>query len=162
MVVPAGWDPDELNRIERALAGHVGPMARLMVRDAARSCGDSASLVLALSRHIPEESKRQLFIDVAQGGSQARPLRSGARLAAGGTEVAPAPAPQGGAAADPLTDEFKARALQALTRRMGPIAKVMVKRAAEQSDGDKGRFVQRLLDAATDADRTGLQRDLGA
>ena len=155
-VVPAGWDPAELSRIERALASHVGPMARLMVRDAARSCADSTSLALAVSRHIPEEAKRQRFLGAAQAGHAPSPP--------GGTGVdrTPVPAAQAGAVGTPLTDEFKAHALLALTRRMGPIAKVLVKRAAEQAGGDKERFVQRLLDAASDADRTGLQRELGA
>src|SRR5262249_30247830 len=31
------WDPAELQRLERALATHVGPMARVMIRDAART-----------------------------------------------------------------------------------------------------------------------------
>ena len=84
------------------------------------------------------------------------------RSATGGTGQTPVPPPQGAAAADPLTDEFKARALQIVTRKMGPIAKVMIKRAADQCGGERGRFVQLLLDAASDADRTSLQRDLSA
>jgi serine/threonine-protein kinase len=154
--LPAGWDPAELSRIERALASHVGPMARLMVRDAARSCADSTSLVIAVARHIPEEAKRQHFLGVAQGGTVIGPgERTGTGTGRTGVPAAP------GAPVDPLTEDFKAVALQAMTRRMGPIAKVMVKRAAEQSGGDKQRFVQKLLEAASDADRTGLQRDLG-
>jgi serine/threonine-protein kinase len=146
-VVPPGWDPAELSRIERALASHVGPMARLMVRDAARTCADSTSLALAVARHIPEEAKRQSFL--------------GAAAAPSSTAVpavqAHAPQPAG----TPLTDDFKAQALQSLTRRIGPIAKVMVKRAAEQSGGDRQAFVSRLVDAAPEADRAALQRELG-
>ena len=159
----SGWDPAELGRIERALASHVGPMARLMVREAARSCADTASLVTAVARHIPEDRKRQQFLEVAHGGSQARALGSGVRPPTGGTGQTPVPAPQGtAAAADPLTDAYKAHALQVLTRRMGPIAKVMVKRASDQSGGEKARFVHLLLDAVADPDRTGVQRDLDA
>ena len=74
------------------------------------------------------------------------------------------PGAGGGAAApdDPLTEDFKARALQLVTRKMGPIARVIVKRAAEQSGGDRQRFVQAVLAQASDPDRTGLQRDLDA
>jgi serine/threonine-protein kinase len=146
-VVPEGWDPAELSRIERALASHVGPMARLMVRDAARNCADSTSLALAVARHIPEEAKRQSFLGAAAASSA---TASGAAR----TQAVPS-------GTNPLTEEFKAQALLALTRRIGPIAKVMVKRAAEQSGGDRAAFVQKLLDAASDADRTGLQRELG-
>ena len=65
----ASWDPAELSRIERALATHVGPMARVMVREAARHCADATSLATAVSRHIAEDAKRQQFIDSARGGS---------------------------------------------------------------------------------------------
>ena len=157
-VVPAGWDPAELSRIERALASHVGPMARLMVREAARSCADSTSLALAVSRHIPEEAKRQRFLGATQGaghtGASAITSTGTGRAPAATTTTPPA-------AGEALTEEFKAHALQALTRRMGPIAKVLVKRAAEQAGGAKAAFVQRLLESASDADRTALQRELG-
>jgi len=157
-VVPAGWDPAELSRIERALASHVGPMARLMVRDAARSCADSTSLALAVSRHISEESRRQQFLGLAQGANASGATATSARTGLGTT--AARTTPPGPAAADPLTEEFKARALQALTRRMGPIAKVIVKRAAEQAGGGRAGFVQRLVEATPEADRTALQREL--
>jgi len=144
-VAPSNWDPAELSRLERALASHIGPIARRMVRDAARDCADSSSLAQALARHIPEEASRRHFIDAAQGGG------SGARAPA----VAPAPS-----SADPLTDEFKARALQSLTRRLGPIAKVMVRRAAEQSAGDRRRFVEKLVDACDEGQRAALRHEL--
>jgi serine/threonine-protein kinase len=63
-------------------------------------------------------------------------------------------------AAEPLAEDFKARALQALTRQLGPIAKVVVKRAAEQAAGDKARFVQLLLDSVGESERAALQREL--
>ena len=135
-VVPSGWDAAELSRIERALANHVGPMARLMVRDAARSCSDSTSLALAVSRHIAEDAKRQQFLHVAHAGSQARPVGSGVGPATGGTGgtgQTPVPPPQGAAIADPLTDEFKAHSLQVMTRRMGPIMSMHIARSRSLS-----------------------------
>jgi predicted Ser/Thr protein kinase len=149
-VAPTGWDPAELSRIERALATHVGPLARVMVREAARTCSDAASLASTVSRHIPEEAKRQQFLQTTRaGGSQVTPVAPTASAAT------PLPAPAAG-----LTEDFKSRALQVLTRKMGPIARVMAKRAADASGDSRERFVQALVDALPEADRWAVQGEL--
>ena len=154
-VAPPGWDPAELSRIERALASHVGPLARLMVREAARTCSDPATLASTVARHIAEEGKRQQFIDATRvGASQVKAVPS--PTASG---VTPAP-PAAATAAAALSDEFKAAALQVVTRKMGPIARVMVKRAADGSGGSRERFVQALVEALPEADRRALQGEL--
>lgn len=158
----AGWDPQTLSRVERALASHVGPMAKLMVREAARGCSDIASLATAVSQHIPEQAKRAQFISAATAGSQATLLASAAKPApsqAGRTQFAGTAAAPAAAAA-PLNEDHKARALQVLTRQLGPIARVVVKRAADQCGGDRGRFLQLLLEAAPEADAGALQKEL--
>jgi serine/threonine-protein kinase len=157
--VPTGWDPQALSRIERALASHVGPMAKLMVRDAARQCTDLPSLVTAVSQHVPEGNKRIQFLN-GMADSGVRPAPSGV---SGVRTVPPAPAPvsaSGLVALEPLTEDFKAKAQQALSRLLGPIAKVVVRRAAEQAGGDQQRFVQLLLDGVDEKDRVALRRDL--
>ena len=157
-VAVGSWDPAELQRLERALATHVGPMARVMVRDAARTHHDATSLATAVARHIPEEGKRQQFIDLARGGSQVTPV--GSPMSSGAkphSQATPIPAP---AALDPLTEDFKAHVGQIVTRKMGPIARVMVKRAGEAAGGSKERFVQLLLDALPEADRWTVQGEI--
>jgi serine/threonine-protein kinase len=155
----SGWDPAELSRIERALASHVGPMARVMVREAARTHPDAESLTSAVARHIAEDSKRQQFLEATRtGGSRVTPIPAPSPMASGATPV-PHP-PPAAAAADPVTDAFKAHALAVVTRRMGPIARVMVKRAGDASGGSKARFVQLLLDAIPEADRWVVQGEL--
>ena len=151
------WDPAELSRIERALATHVGPMARVMVREAARNHADTDSLTTAVARHIQEEGKRRQFIDAARGGSHVTPIPAPAALSSGATPVPHAPAP---AAADPLSEEFKAKVLQIVTRKMGPIARVMVKRASDAAGNSQGRFVQAVLEAIPEADRWTVQGEI--
>ena len=158
--VATGWDPAELQRLERALATHVGPMARVMIRDAARTHADPASLATAVGRHIPDEHKRQQFIEQARGRSQVTPvgspMSSGARpLPSGATPIPPA-APAG----DPLTEDFKAQVLQVVTRKVGPIARVMVKRAADAAGGSREHFVDALLHAIPEADRWTVQGEI--
>ena len=154
----ANWDPAELSRIERALATHVGPMARVMVREAARNCSDATSLASAVSRHIPEDAKRRQFIDSARGGSRITPVPP--TSAAQATASAATTIPHEAAAADPLTDAFRAQALQVVTRKMGPIARVLVRRAADGAGGSQSRFVQLLLDALPEADRWVVQGEI--
>lgn len=165
--MPVGWDPQDLGRVERALASHIGPMARLMVRRAATTCSDVISLATTVSAHIPEVARRQEFMSAATAGSQARPLGTApdpatgvARtVAAGTTDATPAPTTEPAVALD---EDFKARALQVLVRHTGPIARVVVRRAAEQCGGDRGRFVRLLVDGVPEPDRQALQRDLRA
>ena len=157
-----GWDPAELQRLERALATHVGPMARVMIREAARDHADATSLATAVGRHIPDEHKRQQFIEQARGASQVTsvgsPMASGARpLSSHATPVPHAAPPDAGIA---LTEEFKAHVLQVVTRKMGPIARVMVKRAADAADGSQERFVDALLHAIPEADRWTVQGEI--
>ncbi|MDY0745991.1 serine/threonine-protein kinase [Paucibacter sp. R3-3] len=158
---PTGWDAQVLSRIERSLASFVGPMAKLMVRNAAKHCHDVASLANEVAQHIGEEKQRQQFIATATGGTQLAPRSGATALGSSATQRAPAtnpPATQ--LAGEPLTDEFKAHALQVLARHLGPIAKVVVKRTAERTH-TRGAFITALLDAAEGVDRTVLQRELG-
>ncbi len=157
---PTGWDLQTLSRIERSLAGYVGPMAKLMVRDAAKRCSDVASLANDVSVNITEEKQRLAFISSATGGTQLA-ARSGAtaltQRAPGAT--APPPSPPTQLMNDPLTDEYKAQALQVLTRHLGPIARIVIKRAAERAHG-RAQFIEQILDAASEVDRTTLEREL--
>jgi eukaryotic-like serine/threonine-protein kinase len=65
-----------------------------------------------------------------------------------------------GAASEPLTEAFKAQVLTIVTRKMGPIARVMVKRAADAGAGSRAHFVQVLLDALPEADRWTVQGEI--
>ena len=157
---PTGWDAQTLSKIERTLAGFVGPMAKLMVREAARQCSDVMSLATAVSKHIGEDKQRQKFMSAATGGTQFT-ARSGATALTTHGSGAPVTSPATQLISDPLTEEFKAHAVQVLTRHMGPIAKIVVKRAAERSHG-RAELIGALLDAAGDVDRATLERELGA
>jgi len=153
------WDPAELQRLERVLATHVGPMARVMVRDAARTHHDATSLATAVAQNIPEEARRQQFLDQARGSSRIMPV--GSPMASGATPVTHHPAHVTAAPAGAeLTEDFKTHVAQIVTRKMGPIARVMVKRAADASGGSQERFVQLLLEALPEADRWAVQGEI--
>jgi len=110
-----------------------------------------------VARHIPEESRRQQFIEQARGAGHAP---AGSPLASGATPVPrPATAPAA-VPADPLTEEFRTQVALVATRKMGPIARVMVRRAADAAGGSRARFVQLLLEALPEADRAALQVEI--
>lgn len=154
---PSQWDAPTLSRIERSLASYVGPMAKFMVRDAVRSCTDVHSLTSALALHIGEGQKRQKFMDEANAPSQATPLPRTAVRQLTPTPVAPSAASLRPDA--PLSDAIKAHATQVLTRQLGPIAKILVKRAGERAHG-RAQFLELLIEACPENDRAVLRAEL--
>jgi serine/threonine-protein kinase len=166
------WDPAELQRLERVLATHVGPMARVMVRDAARTHHDAGSLAAAVAHNIPEEAKRHQFIEQARGGNRAGPSSTFGSSTHGssthgsstfgsstfGSGVKAAHSAHAAAAA--LTEDFKTQVGHIFTRKMGPIARVMIKRAADASGGSRDQFVHLLLEALPEADRWAVQGEI--
>ena len=118
-----GWDAADLAPIELALATVLGPMAKLLVRQAARTCGDMATLIERVAGHITDAKERDGFVK--------RVVTVPNRVRSTAT-VAPAVA-----ASPPLTDPGGAlsssvigHALRVMTVHMGPIARIVVKKAA--------------------------------
>ncbi|MGE5129877.1 MAG: adenylate/guanylate cyclase domain-containing protein [Sphingomonadaceae bacterium] len=73
---PASLDEAALARVERALAQHIGPMASVIVKRAARSARGRRELVAALAASIDDPGERGRFEDEAWGA-----------LGAGGREL---------------------------------------------------------------------------
>ena len=67
-VAPAGVrDPDFLKRIESALALHLGPIARHLVRQAAAAAPSHQALVTSLATELATEAERQQFLQRCRG-----------------------------------------------------------------------------------------------
>lgn len=56
------WSDELLGSLERSLARHVGPMAKLLVRKTSRSSNNIDELMANLTRHIPNEDERSQFM----------------------------------------------------------------------------------------------------
>ena len=138
---PTGWDPLTLGSIERALKTGVEPIARPMVRQAARQCADVASLTMELAQHGATEPQRQKFIAEAMAGPQATPVPTatprtavpgdGAVPLAAGTATETAAAAAGVTAGVPVSETDRAHAL-AVSSRPVPTA---TPRTAVPDDG---------------------------
>jgi serine/threonine-protein kinase len=115
-------DPQELARIEQELAGAIGPLASVLVKREGRNSIGPDDLRRRLAEHIPSEEARRSFI----GGGRASGVDSGARPAVASDTVPPGD----GASWD---EEVLAAVAGELARHVGPVARVLVKRAARQA-----------------------------
>jgi serine/threonine-protein kinase len=119
--MPDPFDPALLKELEAALAQHLGPIARVAVHDAAKTAGTLAELVRLLAWEIPDAAKaafQKKFSDVSWVRSQ----------------PASGPATNHVAAHFPL--EILAEAEHRLAQYLGPVARVVVKRAAAKARDD--------------------------
>jgi tRNA A-37 threonylcarbamoyl transferase component Bud32 len=72
------WDPALLQRVERHLATHVGPMARKAVALAAEASSSAEELYTILARGLPNAADRSTFLR-AMGGARVEPSMTAAR-----------------------------------------------------------------------------------
>jgi serine/threonine protein kinase len=149
----AGWDASALAPIERALATLLGPMAKLLVRQAARDCTDLASLSARVAETIPDAKDRAAFLKrVASTPAGTRPPTAAPAVAS----TTPPMTDPGG----PLPSTVISHALRVLTVHMGPIARIVIKKAAVQAQ-TPDEFYQLLAEAAADGvDRKRLLKQL--
>jgi class 3 adenylate cyclase len=124
------FDQAVLARLETALAECIGPLARIVVRKTAATAGDQADLCQRLAAHVPEGQRgafRERLGDLM--GLPAAP--------APGAAVPPPGPPAAGAPQRPLSPDVLAEAAERLAVHIGPMAKVLVKRAAENARGTR-------------------------
>jgi serine/threonine-protein kinase len=164
---PTHWDPGVLAKVEAALARHVGPLASVMVRRAARECHDMPALVSRLGEQITQATAREAFLGqvavggTGTGGTHGTHGTQGSHGTAGqgsrtGGSSGLATGTQGG---HPVSDAYLEQAQRVLAAHVGPIAKVVVKRAAERTR-DRHGLCDLLADAVPDAARAKLLAEL--
>jgi serine/threonine-protein kinase len=151
------WQEKTLNIVERQLASFIGPLAKIMVKRAAHNTTSIHELYEALASKLDTEPERRAFL---------------ARKAELGVEAGPQTAPSatspgtsfgvGAAVAQiPVSQALIDKAIAALVRSQGPIARVLAQRAAKTAP-NPAAFVDALAAALSDpADRTAFLRDLG-
>ena len=137
---PTHWEPKLLQQVEHTLARHVGPMAGVMVRRAARDCDDLDTLVAKLAEQVSNAAARTAFLGQAAQSGHGRHGASAAAPASG------SPAADGGA----ISEALRERAERALAHHVGPIARILVRKAAAGTT-QRAQFVARLAEAITDA-----------
>jgi eukaryotic-like serine/threonine-protein kinase len=118
-------DDATLDTIERRLARHVGPIARHLVRDAARRSSSIEALYEAVSHNISQAAERDRFIAEARDNGFQRTGNPATRSTVARPSVSSSAIAMGGSFSPAQIE----RAERALTKAVGPIAKLLVKRA---------------------------------
>jgi len=155
---PTGWSGVVLAGVEMEIAKYVGPVAKVLVRRAAKEHKELESLVGALMPAIDDLKERSAFAKAVLGKPMTTPMR-GAPKASDGTSLTHVTS--GTRPGDALTPAELERATKLLIGYIGPIGKVVARRAA--SEGVSRRdFFTKVADALdSDITRERFMRDAG-
>jgi len=172
------WDDTVLSTVERKLAQYVGPLSKMLVRRAATQSHGLAELCALLATHIGDpEARGQFVAAVEKSGAQVgaaaqsqRPAATGSSAPARATSASsgagstrrgegskvldPAPAGVG----LPLDQAFIDRTTTRLAAYLGPIAKVVARKAAQQAQ-TRQEFVQIVASHIGTQDRLAFLRE---
>ncbi|MEM5314914.1 serine/threonine-protein kinase [Paraburkholderia sp. JHI869] len=133
----ANLDPELVAHLEKRLASHVGPVASLLVRRACAGATNIDTLRERLSAHLPTDDARRdfdsLLIPVGAGASRML-------------------------SAQTISAESVNDAIARLTALLGPVARIVARRAAARAT-DLRAFHAQLLDAVPQPHREALRRE---
>jgi serine/threonine protein kinase len=123
---PVELDREAVKRIEAELARHMGPIAAVVIKSAAKKAVSMASLAETLAKEIPDDKERAAFLKKFSGDKS---TPTGAPSSPTGSRLQPQ-APTAASRIDPIT---LSEAEGALSKYIGAVAKVVVKRAAAKA-----------------------------
>lgn len=153
---PPGWEVPVLASVEKELARYVGPVAKVLVRRAARQHKNLPALVAELTASIDVAADRETFTRAVTGRSlqyvnSVLPVPDSTDTAAGGT-VMTGPA---------MSEQDLERATRILTTFIGPIAKVVAKRAAGPNVSRRDFLARVAQSLDSEAQRERFLREAG-
>ncbi|MEO8857309.1 MAG: hypothetical protein ABI343_10005, partial [Burkholderiaceae bacterium] len=125
---------EDLSRLSKDLAGHIGPIASMVVKSALRKALTPAQLVQAVAVEISDLAARSAFVRKHMGHAQPA---SGIPVAATHSRTQPS---------GPLTSAQRfepavlVRAETELARAIGAVARAVVRRAASKSHSESELF----------------------
>ena len=142
--LPTGvtFDRETLKKVEAELAKHIGPIAPVVIRAAAKKTYTVAGLAEIVSADIPDDRERAAFVKKF-AGDKSTPTGSPTQARAG--QSAP---PSGTSSIDSQT---LARAEAALANYIGAVAKIVVRRAAAKAR-DPGELYLLIAEEIEDKD----------
>ncbi len=162
---PAGqtpWQPETLTAVELNLEQHIGPMSRALIRKAAGRTHSVEEMTQLLSRFIPSERGKTEFLSrtrALSAGTTAK-LKVATASRASRKTSSLLPTKTTGIAVTLNADIMQA-AEQKLAAYVGPVAKVLVRKARAQAM-DADAFYRLLAqELSTEEARSAFLRDVG-
>jgi len=131
------FDPAFIERLALALAREIGPVAKLIVRRAAERAADEGAVVDAVAEHVPAASRTRFLAGRTDllGAPRAKAVPA--------TAAPDQPEPQAQQSTRPVQKigpEVLARVEKMLTARIGPVAGILVRRAAKEAASPRDLF----------------------
>ena len=161
------WLTDIGPALQTALSMQIGPMARLLLKNAARDATDVDMLCNRLLPHISSEQGRQQFIASVTGLKKKLGLSTIGATLGSPASLAAASASQtsqiaGGGTHLQLSADMMEAACQKLLAYIGPIAKVVVRRSASQTSSPAEFYRLLAQQLATEQERQQFLKEVGA
>lgn len=153
VALATGWDPAVLEQVSAELAGHIGPLARVLVKKAMKRASNMEDLRSLLADSIPlEESRRQFLGGGRAGAKESKPQNA--------TAVEDDILTIGRGASQSATDVSALAEIEGcLSTALGPVAHVLFRRYAART-GDLDLLCRQLAEEIDRADQR--QHFLGA
>jgi serine/threonine protein kinase len=148
-----GWAPGALSSLESALAPYVGPLARTLVKRNAAKAFQLSELQENLALAIDDPADRTSFMEAS------RPLF--AQLSKQSVPVNPGGTSQSADSLNALNPAVLERATVELSVFLGPIAKVLVKKAAAKANGVQDFYVRLSEHLSNDDEKSRFFKALG-
>jgi hypothetical protein len=140
-------DREQVKRVEAELARHIGPIAPVVTRNAAKKALSIPALAEAVAGEISDEKARAAFVRKFSGGEPASKPGAGATVKAPDLTIS-----------RKFTPEMLQKAETELAQYIGAIAKIVVKRAAAKAR-DEAELYLLISDEIKDpAERKGFIR----
>jgi serine/threonine protein kinase len=161
------WLVDIAPELQVALSMQIGPMARLLLKNAAREAVDVDDLCNKLLPHISSEQGRDQFLDSVKAIKKKLGISTigsslGSRPPGSGMSETQLSQISGGGTHLQLSPEMMEAAHQKLLAYIGPIAKVVVKRSAKLTSSPAEFYRLLAEQLPNDQDRSKFLKEVGA
>lgn len=144
--VASGWASTTLTQASTRLAAYVGPMARVLVNRAAQTATGLDDLYRMLAASIEREADRQAFLSERIAAGSPATVAAG-RAPAGDNRT-------GGAVSATHWDPARlAQLSRCLAQYIGPLASVLVNKAAREARSDEALIARLVGELDKDAER---------
>ncbi|MFQ6022540.1 MAG: serine/threonine protein kinase [Acidiferrobacterales bacterium] len=151
------WEPEILQTVEINLERHIGPLSKALVRKAAQKTSNVEELTELLSRFIPSDREKTVFLAKTQliRDTETAPSEPPDSIA---QPTAPPPEPTRAPPATGLHEKTLQVAEDNLAVYLGPMAKILVKKAASKTS-DLDEFCRILAEELPDEEQKSAFRN---